>query len=145
MANRRFSSGQGPSQRQLRVGEVIRRRLSEVLARHEVHDPDLSRLTITVSEVRCSPDLKQATAYVMPLGGLEAEAALAGLRRNKAELRHQVARELTLKFVPDLKFQLDATFDRIDDTRRMFSEPRVRADIEAPDHDDPTGEGDAPR
>jgi ribosome-binding factor A len=127
------------------VGEVIRRRLSEVLARHEVHDPDLSRLTITVSEVRCSPDLKQATAYVMPLGGLEAEAALAGLRRNKAELRHQVARELTLKFVPDLKFQLDATFDRIDDTRRMFSEPRVRADIEAPDHDDPTDEGDATR
>ena len=145
MANRRFSSGQGPSQRQLRVGEVIRRRLSEVLARQEVHDPDLSRLSITVSEVRCSPDLKQATVYVMPLGGLEAEAALAGLRRNKAELRHQVARELTLKFVPDLKFQLDATFDRIDDTRRMFSEPRVRADIEAPERGEPTDEGDAPR
>ena len=145
MANRRFSSGQGPSQRQLRVGEVIRRRLSEVLARREVHDPDLSRLSITVSEVRCSPDLKQATVYVMPLGGLEAEAALAGLRRSKAELRHQVARELTLKFVPDLKFQLDATFDRIDDTRRMFSEPRVRADIEAPENPDPTDEGDGPR
>jgi ribosome-binding factor A len=136
MANRRISSGPGPSQRQLRVGEVIRRRLSDVLARGEVHDPDLSRMSITVSEVRCSPDLKQATVFVMPLGGREAEAALAGLKRNKAELRHQVARELSLKFAPELRFQLDSTFDRIDETRRLFSDARVRADVEAPDPDE---------
>jgi ribosome-binding factor A len=153
MANRRISSGSGPSQRQLRVGEVIRRRLSDVLARGDVHDPDLGRLSITVSEVRCSSDLKQATVFVMPLGGHEVEAALAGLKRNKAELRHHVARELTLKYAPELRFQLDSTFDRIDETRRLFSDARVRADVEATEPEAPetgipgagTGEDDALR
>ena len=136
MSTRRISRGSGPSQRQLRVGEVLRRRLAEVLARGDVHDPDLARHVITVSEVRASPDLKLATAYVMPLGGAEAEAALAALRRNKAELRHLMAQDLALKFAPDLKFVLDQTFDRIDDTRRALANPRVRADVEKSDDDE---------
>lgn len=140
MAKKSTSAGSGPTQRQLRVGEVIRRRLSDVLARGDVHDPELNRFSITVSEVRSSSDLKTATAYVMPLGGREAEAALAALRRNKAELRHQVAKDLTLKFAPDLRFALDETFDRMDEARRLFADERVRADVESVD----SPEGDAP-
>lgn len=135
MAQKRFSSGSGPSQRQLRVGEVIRRRLAEVLSRAEVHDPELNRHVITVSEVRTSPDLKIATAYVMPLGGQGADEALLALRRNSGELRHQVAKGLELKFAPQLRFQIDETFDKLDETRRLFSDDRVRADLERPDED----------
>lgn len=137
MASNRFHQGHGPSQRQLRVGELIRRTLSDVLARADVHDPDLNRFSITVGEVRTSPDLKIATAYVLPLMGNDAEGALAALRRNSRELRHLVAKELTLKYAPDLRFVLDETFDRMDDTRRLFAEDRVRRDLDADDDSDP--------
>lgn len=130
MANRRFDSQQGPSQRQLRVGELIRRELADVLARGDVHDADLSRVPITVSEVRTSPDLKIATAYVMPLGGQGQQEALAALRRNTAELRHLVSRKLTLKYAPALRFQLDETFARMDEARRLFDDPRVKQDLD---------------
>lgn len=130
MASNRFNTGPGPSQRQLRVGELIRRTLSDVLLRGDVHDPDLNRHSITVGEVRTSPDLKVATAYVLPLGGHGADEALAALRRNTRELRHLVAKEMTLKYAPDLRFVLDETFDRMDDTRRIFADERVRRDIE---------------
>ena len=130
MASNRFNTGPGPSQRQLRVGELIRRTLSDVLSRGDVHDPDLNRHSITVGEVRTSPDLKVATAYVLPLGGHGAEEALAALRRNTRELRHLVAKEMTLKYAPDLRFVLDETFDRMDDTRRLFADERVRRDVE---------------
>ena len=136
MASPRFPQGRGPSQRQLRVGELIRRRLSEVLARADVHDPDLNRFSITVGEVRTSPDLKQATAYVLPLGGADREGALAALRRNRVELRRLIAQGLELKYAPDLRFALDETFDRMDATRRLFADDRVRRDIESPDADD---------
>ncbi|AOZ68238.1 ribosome-binding factor A [Rhodobacter xanthinilyticus] len=140
MAKNRFSSGDGPSQRQLRVGELIRRRLSDVLIRGDVHDPDLGRMLVTVGEVRCSPDLKVATVYVAPLGatlgGEAAEAMLLALRRNSRELRHLVAQDLTLKFAPELRFRLDETFDRLDETRRMFSDETVQRDIAQRDEDD---------
>lgn len=136
MAQNRFSHGQGPSQRQLRVGELIRRTLSDVLLRGDVHDPDLTRHSITVGEVRTSPDLKVATAYVLPLGGHGAEDALAALRRNTPELRHLVAKGLTLKYAPQLRFQLDETFDRMDDTRRLFADERVRRDVESGEDDE---------
>ncbi len=130
MARDRAYHGDGPSQRQLRVGELIRRRLSEVLLQGEVHDPDLNRLSITVGEVRCSPDLKVATAFVLPLGGGDAEGALLTLRENKHEIRRQVAKGLNLKFSPEIRFRIDDTFDRMDDTRRLFSEDRVRKDVD---------------
>lgn len=134
MANKRFSSGTGPSQRQLRVGELIRRTLSDVLNRAEIHDPDLNKMSITVGEVSCSPDLKVATVYVMPLmGSFSVEEAIAALARNKAELRHRVASELTLKYAPDLRFRADETFDRLDETRRLFSDPKVQQDISLPE------------
>lgn len=132
MAKNRFQEGSGPSQRQLRVGELIRRSLSDVLARGDVHDPELNRLSITVGEVRTSPDLKIATAYVLPLGGQGREEVVALLARNKGELRKLVVKKLALKFAPDLRFQLDETFDRMDETRRMLNQDAVRRDTEKP-------------
>ncbi len=132
MAQSQRPRSAGPSQRQLRVGEAIRRRLAEVLARGEVHDPELNRIPITVSEVRTSPDLRQATAFVLPLGGQGRDAALALLRRNRGELRRAVARGLTLKFAPELTFVTDDSFDRMDATRRLLQDPAVQADLARP-------------
>ncbi len=122
--------GPGPSQRQLRVGETIRRALSEILMRGDIHDPDLNRLSITVGEVRTSPDLKIATAYVLPLGGSGQDVVVELLARNKNELRRAIGKKLGLKYTPDLRFRLDETFDRMDDTRRLFSQDDVRRDVE---------------
>lgn len=133
MAKNNNHEGSGPTQRQLRVGETIRRALSEVLARGDVHDPDLNRMSITVGEVRTSSDLKIATAYVLPLGGQGQDEVLKLLSRNKGELRRMVSKKLTLKFAPDLRFQLDHTFDQMDETRRMLAQDVVRRDAEAPD------------
>lgn len=134
---KRSHSGTGPTQRQLRVGELIRRTLSDVLNRHEIHDPVLNAMSITVGEVSCSPDLKVATVYVMPLmGSVPVQDAITALARNKAELRHRVASELTLKYAPDLRFRADETFDRLDETRRLFEDPTVKRDIESPESPD---------
>jgi ribosome-binding factor A len=124
----------------LRVGELIRRTLSDVLNRAEVHDPDLNAMSITVGEVRVSPDLKVATVHVMPLGGAGVEAAIAALARNRGELRRRVAGAMTLKYAPDLRFRPDETFDALDATRRLFADERVQRDIAArEDGDDPGG------
>lgn len=139
MARNRTNPGGAPSQRQLRVGELIRRTLSDVLTRGEIHDPDLNRLSITVGEVRASPDLRVATAYVLPLGGGDAEGALAVLRRNRHELRRHVARGLTLKFAPELRFATDDTFDRLDRSRELFSRDEVRRDLDAAGGDAESG------
>jgi ribosome-binding factor A len=139
MSSKRINTGSGPSQRQLRVGELIRRTLADVLNRAEIHDPELNAMSITVGEVSCSPDLKVATAYVMPLmGSVPVQDAIAALARNKAELRHRIASELTLKYAPDLRFRPDETFDRLDETRRMFADPAVQRDLdpETPDGED---------
>ena len=130
MGKNKHHDGPGPSQRQLRVGETIRRALSEVLARGDVHDVELNRLSITVGEVRTSPDLKIATAYVLPLGGQGQDEVINLLARNKAELRRLVAKKLTLKFAPDLRFQLDETFDRMDETREMLRRAEVLRDTQ---------------
>lgn len=137
MSKNRFSSGEGPSQRQLRVGELIRRVLADVLNRAEIHDPELNRMSITVGEVRCSPDLKVVTAYVMPLmGSVSVEDAIKALARNQHELRRHVSAQLTLKYAPELRFRPDETFDRLDETRRLFSDETVQRDIAAGRQDD---------
>jgi len=136
MAKNKSHGGAGPTQRQLRVGETIRRALSEVLARGDVHDPDLGRMSITVGEVVTSNDLKVATAYVLPLGGIGQEDVLKILGRNKHEIRKLVAKKLTLKFSPELRFQLDRTFDQMDETRRMLAQDVVRRDADAPETPD---------
>lgn len=137
MAKNKFQDGAGPSQRQLRVGELIRRTLSEVLMRGEVHDPDLNRMSITVGEVRVTPDLTLATAFVLPLGGKGKDQVLKLLARNKGELRRLVGRKMELKHSPDLRFLLDRTFDQMDETQRLLNQDDVRRDVaRAVDHDD---------
>ncbi|KGM50133.1 30S ribosome-binding factor RbfA [Pseudooceanicola atlanticus] len=130
MSKNLHHDGDGPSQRQLRVGETIRRALSEILQRGDVHDPELNRMSITVGEVRTSPDLKIATAFVLPLGGSGQDVVVDLLARNKGELRRQIGKKLALKFTPDLRFRLDETFDRMDETRRLFNQDNVRRDVE---------------
>lgn len=130
MAKNNSQDGPGPKQRQLRVGEVIRRALSEVLTRGDIHDPDLDRLSITVGEVRMSTDLKVATAYVLPLGGVGQDEVVGLLARNKGELRHLISKKMTLKYAPDLRFRLDTTFDQMDEARRLFSQDDVQRDLD---------------
>jgi ribosome-binding factor A len=130
MAKNRFTDGSGPTQRQLRVAELIRRRLSEVFSRGEIHDPDLNRLSITVGEVRVSPDLKVATAYVVPLGGGKVDTMFERLEENRHEIRRATAKGLELKYAPELRFRLDETFDQLDETRRLFSQDAVRRDLD---------------
>tara|TARA_B100001996_G_scaffold262606_1_gene204745 strand:+ start:689 stop:1087 length:399 start_codon:yes stop_codon:yes gene_type:complete len=129
MAKNKFNDGTGPSQRQLRVGELIRRALSDILMQGTIHDPDLNRISVTVSEVTTSPDLKIATAYVCPLGGQGGEDLIALLAKNKSEIRRSISKKLTLKYTPDLRFCIDETFDRMDETRRLFSQENIKRDL----------------
>lgn len=126
-------SGKAPSQRQLRVGELIRRKLADMLNRGEIHDPDLNRMSITVGEVRVSPDLRIATIYVLPLGGEGKEEALLALRQNNYELRRSLSQGLGLKHAPELRFRSDETFDQMAQTERLLNEKTVRRDIAAKD------------
>lgn len=130
MAKNKFNDGPGPSQRQLRVGELIRRAMSDILMQGMIHDPDLNRISVTVSEVTASPDLKIATAYVCPLGGQGGEDLIALLAKNKSEIRRSISKKLTLKYTPDLRFRIDETFDRIEETRRLFSQENVKRDLD---------------
>ena len=142
MHRSRHGEGRGPSPRQLKVGELVRRAVSDVLMRGDLHDPDLDRFSITVSEARMSPDLRHAEIFVMPLGGAGEEEVVALLDRNRQELRRAVTREVKLKFSPDLRFRLDRSFDRMDETRRLLADDRVKRDLdddedaEDPDADD---------
>ncbi len=130
MAGKGNIAGKPPTQRQLRVGELIRRTLSDLLLRGDIHDAELASMSITVGEVRMSPDLKVATAYVLPLGGKNKEGALKALRENRHEVRRAVSKVLTLKFAPEVRFAIDETFDRMDETNRLLNSAEVRRDLE---------------
>ena len=130
MAKNKFNDGPGPSQRQLRVGELIHRALSDLLMQGTIHDPDLNRISVTVSEVTASPDLKIATAYVCPLGGQGGDDLISLLAKRKSEIRKLISKKLTLKYTPDLRFRIDETFDRMDETRRLFSQETVKRDLD---------------
>jgi ribosome-binding factor A len=114
----------------LRVAESIRHKLAEMLTRGEIHDEVLASHSITVPEVRLTPDLKLATVYVMPLGGTDTKAVLDALTRNKRYIRGEVAHAVNLKFAPDLRFLRDETFDEADRIERLLSSPKVRQDLE---------------
>jgi len=122
-------SGRTPSQRQLRVGEVIRHALADILQRGDVHDPAFDGIVVTVPEVRVAPDLRLATVFVVPLGGKGAAAILAAFERNKKYLRGEVARRVNLRYAPDLNFQLDASFDEGDRIERLLRSPEVTRDL----------------
>jgi len=129
MSKQRFSEGSGPSQRQLRVGELVRRAVSDALLRGDLHDPDFPNVPITVGEVRMSPDLRTATVFVTPLGGGDAEAITKALQRNRKELRHLVTKAVQLKYSPELKFLPDTSFDQMDATRALLQSDAVQRDI----------------
>src|ERR1700680_854068 len=110
----------GPSQRQLRVGELVRHELSELFTRGDVHDPVIQKHLITVPEVRMSPDLQLATIYVMPLGGRDLDEVLAALDRNKKYLRGMIARRVNLKFAPEIQFRADERFDEAERIEKLL-------------------------
>ncbi len=120
----------GPSQRQLRVGESVRHALAQLLTRGEIHDDTIASHVITVTEVRMSPDLKIATAYIMPLGGVDLKPVLEALDRNKKFIRAEVAHAVNLKYAPDIRFREDDTFEEAMRIDRLLHSPKVRQDIE---------------
>ena len=120
----------GPSQRALRAGELVRHAIAEVLSRGDVHDPVLSGHLITIPEVRMSPDLRQATVYVMPLGGKDTKQVLDALENNKKFLRTEVAHRVNLKFAPELKFRFDDRFDEAERIEKLLRTPAVKRDLE---------------
>lgn len=125
-----------PSQRMLRVGELIRHEVAGLLQRDDIMDEDLYGVAVTVPEVRVSPDLKLATCYVMPLGGQNGDLVVKALNRNKKFIRGRIVPKLNLKYAPELRFILDDTFDeagRIDDLLRS---EKVRRDVESGDQED---------
>ena len=129
------SSASGASQRQLRVGELIRHAMADILAQGGVHDDTLAGHIITVPEVRMSPDLKLATVYVMPLGGHDTEAVMAALAHNKKFLRGEVAHRVNLKFAPELRFRVDERFDEAERIEKLLRTPAVQRDLNS-DSDD---------
>lgn len=131
---KRFQS-KGPSQRQLRVGEQIRHALADVFSKREIVDPFFEKVMVTVSEVRCSPDLKNATAFVAPLGGGDTKDLLEALKRVKPFLRRKVASEVVLKYAPNLSFQADGSFDEAAKINDLLNNPKVQRDL-AQDHMD---------
>ena len=131
------SKGRTPSQRQLRVGEELRHVLAEVLARGELRDPALKDLSITVSEVRASPDMRHATAFVMPLGGTADPVELmAALNRAAPFLSHEVGRRITMKYTPSLHFELDSVFDEAQRIESLLRQPDIARDLKRDGTDD---------
>ncbi|CAO4172748.1 30S ribosome-binding factor RbfA [Methylorubrum extorquens] len=141
MAQKQTSSG--PTQRQQRVAELIRHALAEVLQRGDIQDPVLGSHVVTVPEVRMSPDLKLATAYVMPLGGQDEAPVIAALERHKKILRQEVARRVNLKFAPDLRFRRDETFDEAARIDQLLRSEKVQRDLESAPREDDEGEPDS--
>lgn len=141
-------AGKAPSQRQLRVGEELRHELADLFRRGDFHDPELQNLNVTVTEVRISPDLRNATAFVTPLGGGNVEEALVALKRAAPFLRGQVARAMKLRFAPTLSFQADTSFDYAGHINAILHSPEVARDLAATgprvngDDDDEAGEDD---
>jgi ribosome-binding factor A len=127
--SRAHQTGGEPSQRMLRVGELIRHSMAELLTRGEVNDPVLEKHVVTVPKVRMSPDLKLATVFVMPLGGGDTGPVIEALDRNKRYLRGEVARKINLKFAPDIRFKVDDSFDNASKIDRLLNSDKVRQDL----------------
>jgi len=125
--------GRAPSQRQLKVGELIRHALAEIFARGEIVDDVLTNASLTVSEVRMSPDLKLATAFVLPLGGAGAAEAVSHLDLHRRFLRGELARRVNLKFMPEIRFKLDTSFDASRRIDELLASPEVRRDLDGED------------
>jgi ribosome-binding factor A len=128
--SQRDTGSAGGSQRQLRVGELIRHAMAEMLTRGDVHDPVLESHMITIPEVAVTPDLRLATVYVMPLGGKDTKSVLEALDRNKKFLRGEIAHRVNLKFAPDIRFRIDERFDEAERIDKLLRSPPVKRDLE---------------
>ncbi len=123
----------GGSQRQLRVGELVRHEFADMLTRGEVHDPVIETHMITVPEVRMTADLRLATIYVMPLGGRDEKEVLDALDRNKRYVRGEIARRVNLKFAPEIRFRIDERFDEAERIEKLLRTPVVQRDLSSKD------------
>jgi len=130
MTRAKSKASRAPSQRQLKVGELVRHALAEIFTRGEVMDEVVSKHSLTVPEVRMTPDLKLATAYVMPLGGGEAEEVVAHLEKHKRFLRGEVAKRVNLKFMPELRFRVDVSFEASSRIDELLASPQVARDLD---------------
>ena len=130
---KRDSAPGGGSQRQLRVGELVRHAMAELLIRGDVHDPVIEGHLITVPEVRMTADLRLATIYIMPLAGRDADAVVAAFERNKKFIRGDIARAINLKFAPDIRFQIDDRFAEAERIDKLLRSPEVKRDLEHED------------
>lgn len=131
MSKKRFETGTGPGQRVLRVGELVRHAVAEILMRGEIVDDVLNSHIITVPEVRMTPDLKLATAYVLPLGGKDSAQVLAALERNRKLFRSEIARRVTLRYAPDIRFRIDESFDEAAHIDGLLRSSRVKLDTDS--------------
>ena len=127
--SKRFASSKGPSQRQLRAGELLRHALVEILQRDSLREPALQGVSITISEVRASPDLKNATVFAAPLGGRDQDEIIAALNRAAPQLRGLLGKKIDMKFTPALKFLPDETFDEARKIDALLSRPDVAKDL----------------
>ena len=127
--SRVHQKGGEPSHRMLRVGELVRHAMSDLLTRGGVNDPTLDGSVITVSRVKMSPDLKCATVYVLPLGGKDNESVLTALEKHRKYLRGEVAHKINMKFAPDVRFRLDDSFDNLDRIGELLNSPKVKQDL----------------
>jgi ribosome-binding factor A len=132
-SNHRDNAPGGGSQRQLRVGELVRHAIADMLARGDVHDPVIEGHLITVPEVRMTADLRLATIYIMPLAGRDADDVLAAFERHKKYLRAEIAHRINLKFAPDIRFRVDERFAEAERIDRLLRSPEVKRDIEHKD------------
>jgi ribosome-binding factor A len=130
-----------PSQRQLRVGEELRHAIANILERGDIRDPDVAGRPVTVTEVAVSPDLRKATVFVVPLGGGDSSGVLAGLKRVRPYLRHEIARLVQLRLVPDLAFAADVSFDQASRIEALLNSPEVRRDVANRSDDDDIDDG----
>jgi ribosome-binding factor A len=126
----RDSGTPGGSQRQLRVGELVRHAMADMLARGDVHDPVIEGHLITVPEVRMTADLRLATIYIMPLAGRDAEEVLAAFDRHKKYLRGEIAQRVNLKFAPDIRFRVDERFAEAERIDKLLRSPAVKRDLD---------------
>ncbi len=129
-------SAPGGSQRQLRVGELVRHALADMLTRGDVHDAVIEAHLITVPEVRMSPDLRLATVYIMPMGGRDAEAVVAAFERHKKFLRTEIAHRINLKFAPDIRFRVDERFEEAERIDKLLHSPEVARDLKRENDDE---------
>ena len=131
--HQRNDQASGGSQRQLRVGELIRHEFADMLTRGDIHDPVIQAHMITVPEVRMSADLRLATIYVMPLGGRDVEEVVEALERNKRFLRGEIAHHVNLKFAPEIRFRADERFDEAERIEKLLRTPAVQRDLKRED------------